>query len=77
MDFPRPFGRYQLLEPLAQGGMAEVFLARSVGLHRAKELALTGRFFSAAEAQSWGLVSRVVAAEQLLAEAQAMARPDD
>lgn len=26
--FPRPFGKYQLLRKLAQGGMAEIFLAR-------------------------------------------------
>ncbi len=59
---------------LLPGWGGSVRLARCVGLHRAKELALTGRFFSAAEAQSWGLVSRVVCAEQLMAEAQAMAR---
>ena len=31
--FPIPFGRYQLVEPLAMGGMAELFLARSPGAH--------------------------------------------
>ncbi|MEN9784937.1 MAG: hypothetical protein RLZZ299_201 [Pseudomonadota bacterium] len=31
MDLPASFGRYQLLERLAAGGMAEVFLARSFG----------------------------------------------
>ena len=32
-SFPVPFGRYQLLEPLAMGGMAELFLAQSSGAH--------------------------------------------
>lgn len=32
MDLPRRFGRYELLEHIASGGMAEVFLARSFGL---------------------------------------------
>ena len=49
-------------------------LLRRVGLHRAKELALTGRFLSADEALAWGLVNRVVPPEQLLSEAQALAR---
>ena len=31
MQLPHAFGRYQLLERLAAGGMAEVFLARSFG----------------------------------------------
>jgi hypothetical protein len=31
--FPIPFGRYQLLERLAVGGMAELFKARVVGAH--------------------------------------------
>src|SRR6185436_14579726 len=32
-SFPIPFGRYQLLERLAVGGMAELFKARVVGAH--------------------------------------------
>lgn len=49
-------------------------LAQRVGLHRAKELALTGRFFSSEEAQTWGLVNHVVAPDELLPQAQKMAR---
>ena len=59
---------------LLPGWGGSVRLARCVGLHRAKELALTGRFFSADEAHAWGLVNRVVAPDALLAEAQSMAR---
>jgi serine/threonine protein kinase len=32
IDFPTRFGKYELLERLAMGGMAEVFLARSFGV---------------------------------------------
>lgn len=32
MQFPASFGKYELLERIATGGMAEVYLARSVGL---------------------------------------------
>ncbi|HXF46416.1 MAG TPA: enoyl-CoA hydratase [Burkholderiaceae bacterium] len=49
-------------------------LSRAVGLYRANELHLTGRWLSAAEADAWGLVNRVVPAERLLDEARAMAR---
>ncbi len=31
LDYPRPFGKYVLLRPLATGGMAEVFLAQMRG----------------------------------------------
>ena len=54
------------------GGSARML--RRIGLHRAKELALTGRFLGADEALAWGLVNRVVAPEQLLPEAHALAR---
>lgn len=54
------------------GGSARM-IAR-VGLHRAKELAFTGRFLGADEALAWGLVNRVVAPDQLRAAAEAMAR---
>ncbi|MCP4332632.1 MAG: enoyl-CoA hydratase [Gammaproteobacteria bacterium] len=44
-------------------------LARAVGERRAKELIMSARRFSAAEALQWGLVNEVFAAEKLLAEA--------
>lgn len=44
-------------------------LPRACGVRRAKEIVLTGRPFSAAEAHGWGIVNRVCAADALLDEA--------
>jgi enoyl-CoA hydratase/carnithine racemase len=41
-------------------------LARAVGERRAKELILSGLPFSAAEAEAWGLVNRVVPPDELM-----------
>jgi len=41
-------------------------LSRLVGIHRAKELSLTGNFLDAHEAERWGLLNRVVSPEALL-----------
>ena len=49
------------------------FLPRLVGPAKAAELALTGESLSAADAERFGLVARVVSAESLLGEAQAFA----
>ena len=54
------------------GGSAR--MVRRIGLHRAKELALTARFLSAEEAGAWGFVNHVVAPEALRPSAEAMAR---
>jgi enoyl-CoA hydratase/carnithine racemase len=51
-----------------------VHLPRIVGRHRAFELLFSGRSFSAAEAATLGLVSRVVPAADILAEARKLAR---
>jgi enoyl-CoA hydratase len=59
---------------LLPGWGGSVRMQQRVGPHRAKELALTGRFFSAQEALAWGLVNHVVAAGRLQLEAQALAR---
>jgi enoyl-CoA hydratase len=48
------------------GGGGTQNLARAVGERRAKELILSGMPFSAAEAESWGLVNRVLPPEELL-----------
>ena len=48
-------------------------LPRAIGYYKAAELVLTGRMMDAAEAERAGLVSRVVPAADLLAEAEAMA----
>ena len=50
------------------------FLPRVVGIARALEWCFSGRVFDAAEALSGGLVSRVVPAADLLAEATRIAR---
>lgn len=49
------------------------FLAKHVGLLRAKELFLTNRALSAQEALDWGIVNRVVAPEALQDAARDMA----
>ncbi|HEV7575214.1 MAG TPA: enoyl-CoA hydratase [Caldimonas sp.] len=54
------------------GGSAR--MVRRIGLHRAKELALTGRFLGAEEAVVWGFVNHVTAPDQLRPRAEAMAR---
>jgi enoyl-CoA hydratase len=48
-------------------------MARAVGERRAKEIILTGKPFTAAEAQQWGMVSKVVPASALIAAALATA----
>ena len=55
------------------GGGITVLMAQSMGLRRAIELSLTGNFLSAADALSWGLVNHVVAHEDLLDTARALA----
>ena len=48
-------------------------LSRLIGLARAKELSLTGNFLSADRAEAWGLVNRVVAPDDLMPQALALA----
>lgn len=48
-------------------------LSRLIGPYRAKELSLTGNFLDAATAAAWGLVNRVVAPDDLLPAAMALA----
>ena len=54
-------------------GSSTYFLAKHIGLMRAKELVLTNRRLSAREAHEWGLITRVVAADRLQAEGRALA----
>jgi enoyl-CoA hydratase len=49
-------------------------LSRLVGIHRAKEISLSGNFIDAATAHEWGLVNRVFAPEELLPAATKLAQ---
>ena len=49
-------------------------LPRLIGINRAKELSLTGNYLDAETACTWGLVNRVVPAEELLPTCEALAR---
>ena len=58
---------------LVPDGSSTYFLPRIVGLKRALELTLTNRMFSAQEALQWGIITRVVPDNELLAQARAIA----
>ena len=68
--FSQIFARLALVPDL--GGL--YLLTRVVGLNKAKELCFTAKKISAAEAHSLGIVNHVVAPDQLLIEAQRLAR---
>ncbi len=53
---------------LSTWGMSQK-LARIVGINRARELSLSGNFFTANDALNWGLVNKVFSAETLVSEA--------
>ena len=59
---------------LTPDGSSTYFLAKHVGLLRAKELMLTNRVLSAEEALDWGIVNKVVETDELMAEATKLAR---
>ena len=59
---------------LTPDGSSTYFLAKHIGLLRAKELQMTNRVLTAEEARDWGMVSRVVPHDDLMGEAMAMAR---
>lgn len=48
-------------------------LPQTIGLRRAKQMSLTGNFVAADEALAWGLVTKVVPHEELMATATALA----
>ena len=58
---------------LAPDGSSTYFLSKLIGMRRAKELALTNRILSAAEALEWGLINRVVPDAELAAAAGELA----
>jgi len=59
---------------LSPDGSSTYFLPRLIGLRKTQELMLTNRLLSAQEALDWGLVTRVVADEELLDEATKLAK---
>ncbi len=67
------FGQTEVNIGLMPGAGGTQRLTRAIGKHRAMEMILTGRSISARQAEAWGLVTRVVAAELYLDEAKRLA----
>ncbi len=67
------FGQPEIKLGIIPGAGGTQRLPRAVGKSKAMDMVLTGRMMDAAEAERAGLVSRVVAADQLMTEALAAA----
>ncbi len=67
------FGVTFLKLGLIPGDGGAWLMPRTIGASRAAELLFTGDVIDAATAAQWGLVSRVVPSDQLMAEARALA----
>ncbi|WP_204278135.1 enoyl-CoA hydratase-related protein, partial [Escherichia coli] len=67
------FGQPEIKLGIVPGAGGTQRLPRAVGKSKAMDLLLTARMMGAAEAESAGLVSRVVPADKLLDEALAAA----
>ncbi|MCB1685721.1 MAG: enoyl-CoA hydratase/isomerase family protein, partial [Pseudomonadales bacterium] len=59
---------------LSPDGSSTYYMPRKIGDRRTRELMLTNRVLSAAEALDWGVVNQVVADDQVAATAGALAR---
>jgi len=68
------FGQPELNLGIIPGSGGTQRLTHLIGKHRAMELLLTGDMITAADAERFGLVNRVVPGELLLEEAKALAR---
>jgi enoyl-CoA hydratase len=67
------FGQPEISLGIIPGAGGTQRLPRAVGKAKAMEMILTGRMMSAEEAEKAGLVSRIVPAAELLAEAEKVA----
>ena len=59
---------------LSPDGSSTYFAPRRLGDRRARELMLTNRVLNAQEALDWGVVNRIVPADDLIGEARTLAR---
>ncbi|MFM9991604.1 MAG: enoyl-CoA hydratase/isomerase family protein [Burkholderiaceae bacterium] len=58
---------------LTPDGSSTYYLAKQVGLLRAKELMMTNRVLTAREALEWGIINQVVAPDELTSKAEQIA----